>query len=363
MPDTSRLSDPNVGAWWTPNRHRDRRPLLLARNRIKTAIRAYFLAHGFVEVDTCCLQRSPGNETHVHAFPTLAQSIDGRSHPLYLHTSPEFACKKLLAAGEPRIFTFAPVFRNRERSNLHHPEFTMLEWYQAGADYTRLMDHCADILGLAADSTENRDWQFADRRADPRAPVDRMSVADAVQKFAAIDLLATLGQDGPDRDRLFHQATATGIRCSADDTWSDIFTRILLERVEPHLGIGGPAILDAYPICEAALARPSPSDARVGERFELYCCGVELANGFGELTDPQVQRRRFAAEMDEKHRIYGQRYPIDEEFLTALNAMPPASGCALGFDRLVMLATGAQRVEHVIWTPVIDPFAPRSSQL
>ena len=139
-----------------------------------------------------------------------------------------------------------------------------------------------------------------------------------------------------------------------DDSWADVFSRIMVEKVEPNLGFGRPTILCEYPTAEAALARPKPADPRVAERFELYACGVELANAFGELTDPAEQRRRFEAEMDEKARIYGERYPIDEDFLSALAHMPPASGSALGFDRLVMLATGAQRIEQVVWTPVAE---------
>ena len=141
---------------------------------------------------------------------------------------------------------------------------------------------------------------------------------------------------------------------AADDTWADLFSRVLVARIEPHLGIGRPTILCEYPVSEAALARPAPHDPRVAERFELYACGVELANAFGELTDPVEQRRRFEAEMAEKRRVYGERYPIDEEFLAALALMPEASGIALGFDRLAMLACGAGRIEDVIWTPVAE---------
>jgi lysyl-tRNA synthetase class 2 len=149
-------------------------------------------------------------------------------------------------------------------------------------------------------------------------------------------------------------ARKAGIRVAEDDTWADIFSRILVERIEPQLGRGRLTVLDRYPVAEAALARPCPDDPRLAERFEIYACGVELANGFGELTDPDVQRTRFMAEMDEKQRVYGERYPIDADFLAALALMPPASGVALGFDRLVMLATGAQRIDQVIWTPVSE---------
>jgi lysyl-tRNA synthetase class 2 len=345
--------------FWHPSRHADRRARLLARGQIKAAVRAWFEAEGFVEVETGCLQVSPGNEAHLHAFATEWKSEGGARYPLYLHTSPEFAMKKLLAAGEERIFTFAPVFRNAERSALHAPEFTMLEWYRAREPYTRLMEDCATILRVAADVTGRGRWEFRGRSALPSRAPERESIDALFRRHAGIRLIEdTLPAGRPDRDALAREAARVGIRVAADDTWSDIFSRVLVERIEPALGTtpdAAPVIVDAYPTHEAALARPSPDDPRVAERFELYACGVELANAFGELVDPVEQRRRLVAEMDEKERIYGDRYPIDEDFLAALALMPPASGCALGFDRLVMLATGATQIDDVLWTPTAVP--------
>jgi elongation factor P--(R)-beta-lysine ligase len=147
-------------------------------------------------------------------------------------------------------------------------------------------------------------------------------------------------------------ARAAGVRTADDDTWGDVFSRVLVEKVEPRLGLERAAILYEYPAVQSPLARPTASDPRLAERFELYACGVELANGFGELTDAAEQRQRLEEQMAEKERIYGERYPVDEDFLRAVAAMPPASGIALGFDRLVMLATGAERIDQVIWTPM-----------
>jgi elongation factor P--(R)-beta-lysine ligase len=339
-----------VDAWWQPQRHRDRRPALLARGRIQSAIRAWLAAEGFLEVDPPALQVSPGNEAHLHAFATTAIGNDGVGRQMYLHTSPEFAMKKLLAAGEERIACFGHVWRNRERGALHSPEFTMLEWYRAGTDYNVLMDDCAALLAVAARTAGAGMLGYRDRVCNPFAGFERLSVAEAFRKFAGIDLLRTLSPNGADRDGLADQVQ--GLRVAADDTWSDIFSRVLSAQVEPHLGQGVPVILDRYPAVEAALARRCADDARVAERFEVYACGVELANGFGELTDAGEQRRRFMAEMDEKARVYGERYPLDEDFLEALALMPAASGIALGFDRLVMLATGAPRIDDVIWAPV-----------
>ena len=337
--------------WWTPHVYADRRPFLLARARIAAAVRAWFLAGDFVEVETAILQASPGNEAHLHAFATELISPDTSTRQLYLHTSPEFAAKKLLAAGEKRLFTFARVFRNRERGALHHPEFTMLEWYRADEPYDTLIDDCAALFGTAAEAAETRRFSFRGREADPFAAPERLTVAEAFRRYAAIDLAAMLDN----RDALAAAARGQAIRIAEDDTWGDVFSRILVERIEPNLGIGRATILDEYPVSEAALARPTANDPRVAERFELYVCGVEIANAFGELTDPAEQRRRFEIEMAEKQRVHGERYPLDEDFLAALGQMPPVSGIALGFDRLVMLATGAQRIEQVLWTPVIEP--------
>lgn len=337
--------------WWAPHVHADRRPFLLARARVTAAVRAWFAARDFVEVETAMLQASPGNEAHLHAFATELISPDASKTRIYLHTSPEFAAKKLLAAGEKRLFTFARVFRNRERGALHHPEFTLLEWYRADQPYSALIEDCTALLAMAAQAAETKKLSFRGREADPFAVPERLTVAEAFRRHADIDLLATVD----DREALAAAAKGQGIRVAADDTWADVFSRVMVERIEPNLGMDRPTILDEYPVSEAALARPTAHDPRVAERFELYVCGVEIANAFGELTDPAEQRRRFEGEMAEKERVHGERYPLDEDFLAALGQMPPASGIALGFDRLVMLATGAPRIEQVLWTPVVDP--------
>lgn len=340
--------------WWAPHRHADRRPFLTARGRIRERLRKRFAEWEFTEVEASVLQVSPGNEAHLHAFATEIEHPAGGRSRLYLHTSPEFACKKLLAAGERRIYEFARVFRNRERGALHHPEFTLLEWYRAEQNYEMLMTDCAALLAVAAEAVGTKEFSFRGRSADPYAVPECISVAEAFDRYAGINLLATLAGHEADRDALAAQARQAGIRLAEDDSWSDIFSRVLVERIEPRLGIGRATILDQYPTVEAALARPTAGDPRVAERFELYVCGVELANAFGELTDSAEQRRRFEAEMAEKERVHGKRYPVDEDFLAALAQMTEASGCALGFDRLVMLATGATHIEQVLWTPVAE---------
>jgi lysyl-tRNA synthetase class 2 len=348
-------STTKASPWWTPDVHADRRPFLIGRNRVQAALRNFFAEADFIEVDTATLQVSPGNEAHLHAFATEARSTDGQAAPFYLHTSPEFACKKLLAAGEKRIACFAHVYRNRERGPLHHPEFTMLEWYRVGEGYEQLMADCASLLQLAAKTVGAGKLTFRGAGCDPFAEPERVTVAGAFERHAGIDLLASVAADGStDRDHLAGALRRVGIRVADDDGWADLFSRVLVEKIEPHLGFGRPTILDEYPVSEAALARPSARDPRVAERFELYACGVELANGFGELTNASEQRRRFEIEMAEKTRVYGESYPLDEDFLDALSIMPEASGIALGFDRLVMLATGAARIDQVLWAPVAE---------
>jgi lysyl-tRNA synthetase class 2 len=345
--------------WWHPEAFSRRWPALQKRAAIFKALRAWFELEDFVEVDTPALQASPGMETHIMALATdLAEPFGGKQR-LYLHTSPEFAMKKLLVAGLPRIFQLAHVWRDGERTALHHPEFTMLEWYRAGADYRQLMEDCHRLLIATARAAGVTSFRRGERRCDPFAAPHIMTVSDAFAQFCGIDLLATTPDPiAPSCDLLADQARRLGAYVGETDSWEDIFFRLMLERIEPFLGDGVPLILSDYPLSLAALSRPCPSDPRVAERFELYGCGVELANGFSELTDPAEQRRRFVADQDLKHRLYGLRYPIDEDFLKALeHGLPACAGIALGVDRLVLLLTGAETLAETLWAPVALPMA------
>ncbi|HTO82463.1 MAG TPA: EF-P lysine aminoacylase EpmA [Methylomirabilota bacterium] len=340
--------------WWHPAEYARRRPYLLARNRMTAAIRAFFAGRGFIEVETPALQVSPGMEPHLHAFATDLEAEDGRRRRrLYLHTSPEFACKKLLAAGEPRLFTLARVWRNRERSARHAPEFTLLEWYRSPGDYRELIEDCRQLLREVAQALGIKAYRQGDQACDPFADWEDVTVVDACGSFAGIDLLASLDDPvNPDRERLAKAATSAGVRVAADDSWSDIFTKIMVTFVEPQLGRAVPTVLRDYPVPEAALARRKPGEPRLAERFELYVAGLELANAFGELTDAVEQRARFEADQDLKQRLYGERYPIDEQLLQALPLIQSAAGIALGVDRLAMLATGASSIDDVLWAAV-----------
>jgi lysyl-tRNA synthetase class 2 len=343
--------------WWRPELFDRRIGLLRSRARIKDAVRRWFLDRGFDEVETPALQVSPGNEAHIAPFATALVGPDGSRAPLYLHSSPEFACKKLLAAGVPRLFTLASVYRNRERGRLHHPEFTMLEWYRAGARLDDLVADGTALLRVAAQAAGASALTHRDVRADPFATPEVLSVGEAFRRHAGLDLDTMLPDSPGGCERLAAATRDLGLRVAADDGWSDLFSKILSALVEPKLGLGRPTFLTRYPASEAALARLCPDDPRFAERFELYACGVELANAFGELADPAEQRRRFEAAEAERRRIYGETCPIDEDFLAALAIMPEASGIALGFDRLVMLATGADTIEDVLWAPVAETSA------
>jgi elongation factor P--(R)-beta-lysine ligase len=342
------------GEWWRPERFALKRAHLETRGRVAAAIRRFFAERGFVEVETPALQVSPGLEPHLQAFATeLTEPGEGKRRR-YLHTSPEFAMKKLLVAGVPRLFQLAHCFRDGERSPTHHPEFTMLEWYRAGASYRDLMADCEALLRAVLGAAGRERFTWHGEVADPGAPWRYLSVAEAFQRYGGIDLLATAPDPAaPSLALLAAAAAPLGLAPHPGDSWEDLFFRIFLERIEPSLGVGAPAILYDYPISMAALARAKPGDPRLAERFELYVCGLELANAFGELTDAAAQRRRFHVDQEAKRRRYGEAYPVDEDFLAALAAgMPESAGIALGVDRLVMLASGAETIEDVLWAPV-----------
>jgi len=340
--------------WWRPQQFERKRRFLALRARVAAAVRAVFAAAGFVEVDTPALQTSPGLEPHLHAFATrLVEPGEGRM--LYLHTSPEFAMKKLLAAGMERIFQLAHAFRNGERGALHHPEFMMLEWYRAGASYRDLMADCERLLQAVLAATGESAFRWRGRAADPNTSWHYLTVAEAFDRHCGIDLLASCADPAaPSLDVLAEAARPCGVAPHEGDTWEDLFFRIFLALIEPQLGIGAPTVLYDYPLPLAALARAKPGDPRLAERFELYVCGLELANAFGELTDAAEQRARFVADQAKRRALYGEAYPIDEDFLAALaHGLPESAGIALGFDRLVMLASGAEDIEDVLWAPVV----------
>ena len=343
--------------WWHPARFGLRQSRLEARARIAKAVRGYFDGQDFLEVETPALQVSPGLEPHLRAVSaTLHEPFSG-GQTLYLHTSPEFAMKKLLAAGLPRIFQLAHAYRDGERSALHHPEFTMLEWYRATDGIEPVISDCVKIVQAAAQAAGVETFARNGVACNPFADWERLTVAEAFARDAGIDLFAAMDDPAdPDPAKIKSEARRIGVAVGESDRFEDVFFRILLARIEPNLGRGRPTVLYDYPLFQAALARPKPNEPRVAERFEIYVCGVELANGCAELTDAVEQRRRFEHDIALKQRLYGVQYPRDEDFLAALDhGLPDCAGVAMGFDRLAMLATGAESIEDVLWAPVAGP--------
>ncbi len=328
---------------WHPESLAARLPFLRRRALLTQATRSCFAARGYTEVETPYAVPAPGEEVHLRAVRAGREHPDGRREALWLHTSPEFAMKRLLVAQAGPIFQLARVWRDGEGSARHAPEFTMLEWYRPGAGMSELMDEVEHLLrsvlpvGVASNGVATDLGRF-----------DRLTVAAAFERYVGADVLATEG----DAAALAAQAGAT---LRVGEGWEDLFFRLLLDRIEPRIGRDHPTFLTHWPASQAALARRDPSDPRVAERFELFVCGIELANAFVELTDPIEQRARFMHDRARRHALGGPDWPLDEDFLAALEfGMPPAAGVALGFDRLAMIASGAQRIGQVLWLPPVD---------
>ena len=335
---------------WNPENFSKKKENLRKRMVLIKSIRSFFDNYDFWEVETPCLQVSPGLEPHLHAFETKLISVDQQnSRDIYLHTSPEFAMKKLLVAGSSKIYQICHVFRNAEGSSRHSPEFTMIEWYRAGAGYKDIMDDVVGLLRSCASDLGLKEYRYKTMFADPFNDWEVITVVKAFQKYADINLETLLDDEKAFRTLLNDR----GYHTSLDDSWNDLFFRVFLEKIEPNLGQGQPTIIYDYPVSMAALSREKEDDKRFAERFEVYVCGMELANAFGELTNAKEQRLRFEADMDLKEKLYGKSYPIDDDFMSALEyGMPESSGIALGIDRLAMLACGVEKIEDVLWLEV-----------
>jgi lysyl-tRNA synthetase class 2 len=323
---------------WHPERLAARLPFLRRRALLTQGTRAFFAGRGYTESETPYAVPTPGEEVHLRAFRTEREYSDGRREPLWLHTSPEFAMKKLLVAGAGPIFQLARVWRNGEGSDLHAPEFTMLEWYRPGADMASLIDETTAYLRAVLPPVVTCRGVTTDL-----SRIERLTVAEAFARYVGADVLVA-AEDAP------ALAAAAGIRLRENENWEDLFFRLLLERIEPQIGRPHPTFLTHWPTAQAALARRDPADPRVAERFELFVCGMELANAFVELTDAAEQRARFEADRARRHATFGPDWPLDEDFLAALAfGMPPSAGIALGFDRLAMIAAGASSIDQVLW--------------
>jgi lysyl-tRNA synthetase class 2 len=326
----------------------------LIRERVIDSIRSFFKSRGFHEVETPLFVRHPGMEPYLEVFATTWRTALGQSYSGFLTTSPEYAMKKLLAAGIGPIFQVCKSFRNGEEvSPRHNPEFTILEWYRPNADYLELMVDCEGLFRATArelDPGYAGSWRYQGRSVDLESPWERLSVAQAFTRYADVDL--EQGQLA-----LVDAARAKGYTLTEDTTWEQAFHQILLNEIEPKLGRDRPTILYEYPIELAALARPSPRDARYAERFELYVAGLEMANAFGELTDPAEQLRRLQVEQAERRALGKTAYDLDEDFINALKAgLPRSAGIALGVDRLAMFFADVASIREVLWFPADELF-------
>ena len=310
--------------------------VLRFRKKAFNATRQFFDDQGFLEVETPIAVPSPGMEPHLEAFETRWRA-PGHDESLYLHTSPEYAMKRLLGAGHERIYQLARVFRDGEHSRTHAPEFTMLEWYRQPGTLEALMDDTEALITAVAAAVDGP-WRPSGFR--------RCSVSEAFMQAGL-------------QDPFEHQdpralCRALGVREVEGDTWDDVFHRAMLDVVEPSFPPDTPVILHGYPASMAALSKIDPDDPRRCLRFEVFIGEVELANAFAELTDPEEQRRRFEEEQALRRSLGRPVYPVDEDLLSALADVEEAAGIALGVDRLLMVCAGAESIEDII------PFSPRA---
>ncbi len=340
--------NPNA-MWWHPDQFLKKKQCLATRMIVTRAVRTFFDNQDFWEVETPALQICPTFDPHIHAFKTeLRDKHLNHKQTLYLHTSPELDMKKLLVAGLPKIYQICHVYRNGDQSSMHSPEFSMIEWYQADAGYNEIMDDCIGLLRAVAEKCGIDRYIYKDKSSDPFKDWQTVSVSEAFESFAGIDLTLMIDEG---LEKFKSVLKEKGIYYHEDDRWDDLFFRVFMDKIEPFLGQGVPTLIYDYPASMAALSQKKPEDPRFSERFELFVCGLELANAFGELTDATEQEQRFHEDMALKEEIYGERYPLDKEFIEALkHGMPRAGGIALGMDRLAMLAAGTDDIFNVLFT-------------
>lgn len=315
------------------------------RVALTRAMRSFFERREFVEVDTPVALTAPAPEPYLVAPPVALHGLTETGHR-FLQTSPELPMKRLLSHHFSRIFQLAPAFRVGDESPLHRPEFRILEWYRRDTEWTALLDDCEELLQACAEAV-GAEPTIGSRPIPLDRPFARMTMDEAFVKHAGFSILENL-----DRDSLSERLDEAGLYQAKDDSWNDLFHRIFLDRVEPAVTADArPLFLTHYPAPLGSLARQCPRDPRVSERFELYLGAVELANGFGELTDGTEQRERFVRDEAFRRRIGEPPYPLDERFLRALDTLDSAAGIAMGFDRLVLLFVEAHDLDATSFLP------------
>ena len=347
---------------WQKLKHQpELREQYLIREQVLDGIRHHFKSRGFHEVETPLLVKSPGTEPYLDLFETELRMQDHNGGLIrekgFLLTSPEYAMKKLLAAGMGNIFQLCKSFRNNEgRSSQHNPEFTILEWYHVDADYTDVMKDCEELFLFLLKSikkTAEKKLFFGGKQYDLSTPWLRMSVAEAFEQYVGVTKGELL-----DRDALAQAATKKGYAITDNTGWDDIFYQLFLNEIESKLAtLNKPIFIYDYPAQQAALSQKKKDDPRFAERFELYLAGFELGNAFTELRDAQEQEDRLREEMKYREEHGLQTYEIDEDFIQALReGIPPTGGIAVGVDRLVMLLADAATIEETLFFPVAEVF-------
>ncbi len=320
--------------------------ILELRSNLIRVMREFFWTLGFLEVETPNLLRLPGQEPYLSPMAIAVHDERGRAHQAYLHTSPEYTMKKMLGAGFKNIFSLCKVYRDYESfGGTHNPEFTMIEWYRAGADFWAIMDDVENLFRTLAAGLHSRHSGFSFDH------VERLHMRDAWQRYAGVNL-----DDYLDRGRMAELCAQKGYVPRADEPYEDVFYRIFLNEIEPNLGKERPTIIHHYPAPMAALSRLSKEDPRYAERFEVYADGMELANCFSELVDPDEQLRRLQNDRQDRARAGKAVFDIDGEFIESLRTMPPSAGIALGVDRLVQALTGCKNIDSVLSLPASKLF-------
>lgn len=335
----------------------------LVREQVVDATRAFFKQQGFHEVETPLLVEHPGTEPYLEVFETKLHTEGGKQRRAFLLTSPEFAMKKLLVAGSGNIFQICKSFRNYEgESSRHNPEFTIMEWYRTPGDYRDIMTDCEQLVQAVwrsvhaeeAHTAERVTLEYQGRRFELQSPWPRLSVAEAFAKYVGVDTDDLLSFEG-----LKTAALKRGYQVELDTTWEQLYNQLFLNEIEPKLAeYDKPVFLYDYPASQAALSKKKLQDPRFAERFELYVGGLELANAFSELADPEEQADRFREELTLRRELGKIPYDMDEDYIAALSeGLPPTGGIALGIDRLVMLFANAESIEDTLFFPVRDVFA------
>ncbi len=338
--------------WQRLKAHPEKIQYLYKREQIIDAIRQFFKQQHFLEVDSPVLVKSPGMEPYLEVFETTLIDANSNKQPAYLLTSPEYALKKLLVAGIPKLFQIGKSFRNGEGlSGKHNPEFTIMEWYRTNASYLEIMQDCQDLCTFLAEKiTGSLVVQYQGKTYDFSQPWEKISVAEAFEKYCGINKETLL-----DKELLLAAGQKRGFSIDAETTWEQIYNQFLLNDIDPHLGMKVPTILYDYPASQASLSKRKETDPRFAERFEFYLAGIEMGNAFSELTDANEQLARFQLELEERKALHKTLYDIDMDYIAALKeGLPPTGGIAVGVDRLCMFFANAPSIQDVMVFPVTD---------